>query len=423
MNKRFSFVILLISFWGVIICFQCTSQDKWSYDELNKLRTLFESKNYFALQDKLNNKFNLNTPIILYYKAAVESAFNNPVESNRYLNQILETESIEDSLLAEIWTMKMNNFLRVHSYFEALQAADSVLQIQNLSKVKEKDIQNTRLIAKALRDIPPQSIKRNGNSELKLTGTHIDVTINGHQSDYTYDTGANYSILMESEAKALDLKIIEAGIDVGTATGKRVKGDVGVAASLIIGNMSFSNVIFLIFPDEALTFPGGFQLKGIIGFPLLEAMGELQFKNGKLSIPKDTPVHNVHNLALENLTPLVEVTYKGHSLIGRLDSGADRTEFYEPFFRRFFSNSTSVSQIDTVKSGGVGGVVEHPVYWFNNISVVIADTSVTIDSVYAHTKIIGNHAENYLYVNIGLDILNQFDSYILNFKEMAFIIK
>ncbi len=194
------------------------------------------------------------------------------------------------------------------------------------------------------------------------------------------------------------------------------------ADSLAIGNIIFENVVFLIFPDEELTFPVGFQLKGVIGFPVLEAMGELQFKNETIFIPQDPPNRDIQNIALENLSPLITFGCKDEQLIGRFDSGASKTQFYGPFFRRYISDSVNPSEIDTIKAGGVGGVVTHPVYMIKMITIEIADTTVTMDRLYAHTEILGKPSQNYLYANIGLDILNQFDSYILNFRDMALIV-
>ena len=415
--------VLMIAFLSAVIGLQCRHREKWSEEKLSELQALFNSKNYFVLKESLKDKLDSNLPIILYYKAAVESAFNNPEKSNQLLDQMLDINPLPDSLLADNWMMKMNNFLRLHAYSDALHAADRWLQIPDLPVEKEEDVRNTRIIVDALKNIPPQRIKKYGDSDLKLKGTHIDVAIHNHQRDYAFDTGANYSILMFSEAKGLGLKIIKAGFDVETVTGKTVKGDIAVADSLKIGNMKFSNVVFLVFPDEALTFPGGFQLRGVIGFPVLEAMGELQFRNGKIFVPQDTPDRGIQNLALENLTPLIEFSYRGEQLIGRFDSGADKSVFYEPFFRRYFSNTVEPSEIDTIKSGGVGGIVAHPVYKLRNITIEIADTLLTIDSIYVHTTVLGKPSDNYLYANIGLDILNRFDQYILNFKEMAFIIE
>jgi len=319
--------------------------------------------------------------------------------------------------------MKMENFLRLHDYAAALHAADEVLRIPDLPEAGEADVRNTRLIADALKEVPPQRIEKYGDSKIVLKGTHIDVTIHGRRRDYAYDTGANYSILMASEARSLGVPLIRAGFDVGTATGQTVKGDLGIADSLTIGQAVLRHVVFLVFPDEALTFPGGFQLRGVIGFPVLEALGELQFSNGTIFIPQNPPTRTLHNLVLENLTPLVRFTYRGDTLIGRFDTGAGRTDFYEPFFQRYFANTVTAAQIDTIKSGGVGGIVEQPVYRLKKLTIRLAENSLILDSVAVRTEVPGDGSENYLYANIGLDVLRHFDEYILNFRDMAFILR
>ena len=420
--KRRAWPVIIIML-GAVICLRCTPQEKPSTETLQELRTLYRARNYFALQARLQRMPDAASPVILYYEAAAERAFNRPEASNRRLDQLLETDGIPDSLLADCWTMKMENFLRLHAYADALHAADEVLQIRDLPEEKENDVRNTRIIVSALKGIPPQSVEKHGDSKLLLKGTHIDVTIHGRQRDYAYDTGANYSILMASEARELDLHVIEAGFDVGTATGQIVKGDLGIADSLAIGNITLRHVVFLVFPDETLTFPGGFQLRGVIGFPVLEALGELQFQNGTIFVPQNPPARDIHNLALENLTPLIQFTCRGDRLIGRFDTGADKTDFYQPFFRRYFANTVTPAQIDTVKSGSVGGIVEHPVYRLNTITIGLADTSVTLDSVNIHTEVLGDSSENYLYANIGLDVLRNFNRYILNFRDMALILQ
>lgn len=413
----------------LLIClvgsYRCSPSDDLSSRDLRQLNELYERKDYFGLRDYLQDTLLANSPYLLFYKAAVERAFNHPGKSNFYIDKMLnQNGSIPDSLVVDSWMMKMDNHLRNHSYARAFHAADTLLSFKHISDEREKDIRNTRLIAKALYNVSPQEVIKHGDTILNLKGTHLDLKINGHKRDYAYDTGANYSILMQSEAEKLDIRIFKTGIDVGTSTGKTVKGHMGVADSLVIGNVSYSNVVFLVFPDEALTFPGGFQLRGIIGFPVLEALGELQFRDGTIFIPEHVPDRKIHNMALQNLTPLIEFRYKGENLIGRFDSGASRTVFYESFYRRFIADSLDTTLTDTVRAGGVGGVVKHPVIWLENVNIAMLGTSITLDSTYVHTaKLNSSTSSQYLYANIGLDIIQDFGSYILNFRDMSLVVQ
>jgi len=401
----------------------CTNDGKLSNEARKELRALYQSKDYFALSEMLEPFSDSRAPVALYYKATVERAFNRPAESNRILNDLLVQSPLPDSLLVDAWTLKMENYLRLHDYEAAFQAADNALQMENIPEEKGDDIQNTRRIAETLQDIPPQTILKRDDTTLDISGTEIELTLYGQAREYIYDTGANYSVLIESEANEVGVDILAGGIDVGSVTGRTVKADLGVADSLTIGNMLLRNVVFLVLPDEALTFPGGFLIPGIIGFPVLEAMGELQFENNTLFVPQNVNARQEHNLVLDNLTPLISFTFNNSQMVGRFDTGANQTQFYQPFFNEFFRDTLDTSLIDTIRTGGAGGIVSVPVFELPRISIGIAGTTVTLDSVPIHTEIFGAQSDNYLYANIGLDLVDQFDGYILNFRDMAFIVK
>jgi hypothetical protein len=228
---------------------------------------------------------------------------------------------------------------------------------------------------------------------------------------------------MESEAAAMGLEVRDIGLEVGASTGAKTLADIAVADSMVIGNAVFRHVIFLIFPDSALTFPGGFRVPGLIGFPVVEAMGEVRFrKDGLLEIPAVPPEHGVSNLALEQLNLLVLVEHRSDSLIAMLDSGANKTLFYEPFFRRYRSSIEAMGQPDTVTAGGAGGLRKIPAYLFPNVSIFLGDTLVTIERAHVLTEAIRSPDGNYLFCNIGQDVLYSFEGYSINFRSMSFVL-
>jgi len=69
--------------------------------------------------------------------------------------------------------------------------------------------------------------------------------------DCILDTGANHSTLIRSEAKRLNLKVLPAGIELGT--GAKLTADAAVAPLLKIGNLEYHHVAFLVVPDAAFT--------------------------------------------------------------------------------------------------------------------------------------------------------------------------
>ncbi|MGH7638119.1 MAG: retropepsin-like aspartic protease [Gemmatimonadaceae bacterium] len=241
---------------------------------------------------------------------------------------------------------------------------------------------------------------------------------------YVFDTGANLSTMMRSEANALGLRILRAGIDVGTSSALRVTADLAVAPSLTIGSMTFRNVVFLVLDDAMLTF-GDHTIPGIVGFPVVNQMREVQLIGGQeVFVPAEAPRRPQANLSLSGLTPLIRVIWRNHPLLCRLDTGANTTDFYEPFFRRFqaFIDSTGTSLSRRV--GSAGGISEVQVRKLTDVRLMLGDTVALADSVDVLVRpITRTAADNYLDCNIGTDILGTFDRLILNFSDMAFVLR
>lgn len=83
-------------------------------------------------------------------------------------------------------------------------------------------------------------------------------------------------------------------------------------------------------PDHALTFKDGFQIRGLIGFPVIEAMCEIHFRrDGSLEISARASVRGVLNLAMEELRPLVQVNCYRKNLACLLGTGSGQTAFHQ----------------------------------------------------------------------------------------------
>ncbi|HET7321990.1 MAG TPA: retropepsin-like aspartic protease, partial [Longimicrobiaceae bacterium] len=230
---------------------------------------------------------------------------------------------------------------------------------------------------------------------------------------------------MRSEARALGLRIIPAGIEVGSSTGTEVTADVAVADRLTIGGLEFHNAVFLVMDDSLLTFPDGFRIPGIIGFPVIEAMGEIRIRGGDtLVVPERVPTRTAANLALQQLSPLTTVSWRGDTLICRLDTGASSIQFYEPVYRRSGDRIRAAGRLDTLRFGGAGGVRQLEGYRLRDVRLAVGDATVVLDSTFVLTHSIEDHPEdNFLGCNLGHDVLDAFGEYVINFRDMAFLLR
>jgi hypothetical protein len=388
---------------------------------------LLKARDYFELRKRLTASKDSTTMQARWLRAVVQSAFNKPAESNATIVSLFEgSDELPDTLRPRLLRLRLYNHLRLYRYDSAYKTALAILALPSASVDPSlvAEVANEVRAFKALADVPPQEAEIRGPTTLQLEDGRLPVRIHGHKRAYTMDTGANFSVLMESEAAAMGLEVRDIGLEVGASTGAKTLADITVADSMVIGNAVFRHVIFLIFPDSALTFPGGFRVPGLIGFPVVEAMGEVRFqKDGLFEIPAVPSEHKVSNLALEQLNLLVLVEHRSDTLIAMLDSGANKTLFYEPFFRRYRASLEALGQPDTLTAGGAGGLRKMPAYLLPNVAIFIGDTNVTIDSAHILTEPIRGPDGNYLFCNIGQDVLYSFEGYSINFRSMSFLLE
>lgn len=394
-----------------------------TWDQVLRLRS---APDYFTLRDRLGEAAEKNAPPERYARALVQHAFNEPAASNATITSLLSDTSLPDSLAAGLRQIQLSNHLRLFEYAAGLAAADMLLANPvHLSSAELRDVRNLRRVLRALAAVPPQVSEVRGPTTLHLERGHVPVLVNDSMRQYGIDTGANLSVLTRSEAEALGLRILPAGLDVGTSTDQRITADLAVADRLTIGAVYYRNVVFLVLEDALLTFPDGSRIPGLIGFPVIEAMGEVQMSAaGELFVPATIAARAEQNLALHELTPLTRIRWGEAALLCRLDTGAGTTQLYEPFYRRLRERIDAAAPATMRRWGGAGGIRELPVRVLRDVALALGDTAVVLDSVAVLPQpIVHSEAENYLDCNIGRDILNSFSRYILNFRDMAFLLR
>lgn len=387
---------------------------------------LHHSRQYFELRDRVAQVPGTDsTPATLLARAIVAHAMNRPAESNAALRRLQAIPNLPDSVAADAIELEISNDLRLSDHAAGERAVNALLGGRFvLDSLRVSDAQNSLRVFRALAGIAPQTMTTTGVTTVALVHGHIPLVVNDSTRDYVFDTGANLSTIMRSEAVAVGLRIIPAGIDVGTSTTARVTADLGIADSLRIGAMHFHNVVFLVLDDAMLTFPDGFRIPGIIGFPVIEQMGEIHLGHSSLSVPATLPARPQHNLVLDELTLLTPAQWQSRPLLCRLDTGAGRTQVYEPFYRRYRTLIDAGSDTATRKMGSAGGVQLTPVRVLPDVRLAVGDTVASLATLDVLVNSIArDESSNYLDCNLGHDVFDQFGETIVNFRDMAFLLR
>lgn len=394
---------------------------------ISKLQILYQAKQFFDLHDEVIKHSNDKNSGILFYRGAVANKFNKIKASITLLREFLNRFK-DDSLRRDALELLADDYIKIYQYAQAAGTYKALLEKHRAGMKADKlaDIENSYRLSSAARRIPPQTISFRKSSIIKGTRDqagllNIPVEINGQISGFVFDTGANISTVTETAARKLNLKIIDARISVGTSTDAKVESKLGVAKTLIVGNIVLRNTLFLVMPDNALFIsPLKYQINGIVGFPVIEALRKftinrrdeisISAQNGKIA-------QSEPNLCLDELLPLVSGSFNNRRMTFSLDTGAATTTLYPAFYKVFDAELIKKLKAQTAKIGGAGGIKEMLAYRLPDLNLTIAGKAAKLSGVDLLTEPI-NDQSRYFAGNIGQDVIKQFERMTIDFQSM-----
>ena len=311
-----------------------------SESQLQELQTAYEDKRYFDLKDILQQHTDVSSVMLSYYRGLMDNKFNRLESSIEHLRIFIRDANMETDTkrIIDCWETLGDNYTKAFRYKEAAEAYRTILGKfgDRLDTEKRADLKNYLRIFNALKDVPPQTVVVHADTKIHLVdGGYIPLRINGQDTKLGLDTGANISFFMRSLAERMDMRIIDADVDVHNVAGQVVLADVGVAGEMEIGHTVLHNVIFLVFDDKDLYFAeADYQIIGALGYPVASSWKEMTFHQmDAMSIPKAPGSFSHQNLCLDDLTPVMAGFYRGQRHAFCLDTGAGQSVLFLPFFK------------------------------------------------------------------------------------------
>jgi predicted aspartyl protease len=420
-------LLLYISLIFLTACSSSRTATESSSDQIyNRIEALFSDKDFFAARDLyLSQKDRLSEKQQWLCEAKIDNVFNRLSQSNERIASLFSRYGNELGPAArlQLLGLRQTNCGKLFAYGEAWAAINDILENYKtqLSADERDDYANTRKIWGALRGQPAQQVFIAESTTLpfsrdKVMLANLKVKSGNAEEDFIFDTGANLSTVTQSTARTFGMNIMpDTEIEVGAITGIKVNAQLAVCPSFRIGSIEVRNAVFIVFPDSALAFPQiGYQINGIIGFPVIEAFGDFQItRNDQLIVNKTFVTCNEQNLALDFLTPVLRVDGD----IYTFDSGARGTQLYEKYFRKHRQAIIKKYRLTSLSYGGAGGTTTSPGYYVT-FSPKINGAVVAVDSVQLFRNQI-NPDRQHFYGNIGQDLIGKFDKLHFNFRDMC----
>jgi tetratricopeptide (TPR) repeat protein len=167
------------------------------------LESLHQANHWFELRDALRLDSSSD-----FYEGLVAAAFNDSERAEKILNVVIK-RAPESPEAHEARYALSNLYYRSGQYRQALTEIDAELALAP----DARDMESVRPIFDVLSQYPEQSIteRRAARFRYRTHDNHIfvPVWINGKSANYALDSDARMSLMTESEAKRLGLRVRE----------------------------------------------------------------------------------------------------------------------------------------------------------------------------------------------------------------------
>jgi predicted aspartyl protease len=383
------------------------------------LSKLDESNRIFELRRVLTKTDSL------FYLGKVSARFGQEELAIQQLRDFLATRP-NSKMQRKAHEELATAFERLGRYGDAADQWAEALRLTPLLEPRRTDTENTRSLNEALRDVPPQTIEFDGAAPAQAQhnplGTwNVPVIVDGTAGDWIFDTGANISTLVESEAQRMGLSVRQTTAYVEGSAGHKNPLRIAVADNLRFGPALLHHVIFLVLSDGALRIGElNYQIHGILGLPAIRALkrvgisaaGEVRIEPNASHTPSASNTIDVPNMFFDELSPIVELTSAGSQFQMFLDTGANSSALYPSFGTVLEKTSLNSKQ---EKTAGAGGIIVRTTQVVPTLEFQILDQRMKLDNVSLLNQQPGGSAR-YRDGVIGMDALT--GGFTLDFQAM-----
>lgn len=377
------------------------------------LKFLYDQHRWFDLRAAINGQ-----PASLLYKGSVALAFNDTLKAEQYLQQAAKDPNPADAEQADEALAALYAF---HGkYREAVQELDSALKI----KPSDENNENSRALFAAWAVNPDQVVQNAGadsiQAKVNKDGIVLPLAIHGQTVHWLLDTGASFSVMSESEAARLGVRIEESSFKVGDSNGGATRMRTAVVDDLTIGRTRLRNVAFLVLPDSQEPMsdwqPGE---RGIIGIPVALALQSISWTSDgtfRIAPADDRTDHAPSNLALDDLRVIAQVDFQGKRLDCVLDTGAQAgSQLWSRFAAEFRSLLKQHGIRDNVRVSQIGGSNQRTTISLPKVRLRVGGLNTTLRPAQVFPKPVGDDFHHGL---LGMDVLSQANTVRIDFTSM-----
>jgi tetratricopeptide (TPR) repeat protein len=381
-------------------------------DALDELQRYSDAHDMFRLRDALNTDPHAPN----FYAGEVACAFNQTATCEEKFRKALhQAKSINAEQVHRILAAVA---LREGRYKRALRETEALLALDP----NDGDAKSTLPLLHVLGRFADQAEQGALKGSTRLDDGKLPILINGKHAAYFFDTGANLSVLSESEAVQFGMDIEDVKTGGKDISGNDVSFRIGLAKSFAVGDIQMSDVAFLVSRDDQQPFvdmkPGE---RGLIGLPVLRALGSVTWTR-QGAFEADRSPASLHlsgaNICFDDLYVIARARFQDHELPFILDTGAATSELW-PKFAGVAADLLRKSGVQESHSViGMGGSQQFEATSLPEVTLELGGMPVALKPAHV-LKVQQRDSGKWFYGNLGIDLLNQAESVTLNFTTMT----
>lgn len=431
------------SLLSVIVMISSLASSAQSYDE--RIGSAMNAGDWFALDSIYNAapKDSIMPFLEVFSRCLIGNRLNRPDVSVAAFDELFKEHSASLGLgnLLSSTTMFATDLSRIGYNRQAADLAKSILDATRqyldstwtesleqsvskysaLSAYKPYGITFTETLGRIpFRIVPVGEDNRRGSVLMHL----VNSTINGSDADITFDTGAGVNMISDSLARAFNLIPIDGYVTVAGVAQR--KGRYAMAKEIKVGNISVSDVPFVIMDfktgnTKVDQFTHHFSI--ILGSELMLQLKDvtLDFINNEITVPSVAPERSnvAPNMCFgDGMTLNCSGRVLDNPIMMNIDTGdSSYGTLGVSFFNANKEYILANAEADTLRRGGLGGVVETLCYRVKNMPVSLGGHTVGITGLDVVTE--QSSAAMDFGCNIGLKSLALFGKVRFNLVDFV----
>ena len=370
------------------------------------------------------------------YRGILANRDNKPEESIKLLQPLLDKIKSDEHPPEEKMLRKAlaEDYLRTGDWTAANQA---YLELDyrlggSMTPEERNEIElPVKLLPLAIHN-PPMTVESAGPFTLPydrdfLGLADVPVFVDAESHDWMMDPTAPFNLICRSTAKSVGLKISEASATVHTITGRPIQVHMTVIPRFTIGTVTLRNVTAFVFDDADYYFPQSqYWVRGVLGYPAVSALGSVTVvTQTRIEVrPGDSEqrLKTGARFYLDGDRVVAALGKPGEERMYAVDAGGQQTYLTSRYYAEH-SGDFDGKQIQLMAMPGTQKKPPAPAYVADAVTLSIGDRPVTLHYLQVLTQPLNAAAIDDTYGTLGIDVLDEFQSYTFDYKTMRFGIK